>query len=164
MAARACGHVGDRGSYDVVDRPAVRVNQLGYLPAGPKRAVWVADAQEPTPFRVLDRYGVTVASGASLPWPVRPEPTSGLCVHMLEFSGLQDEVGGLVLEVGGARSHPFEIAADLYAPLVRDALGFFYLQRSGVEIEEARAPGYGRPPGHPGDASVGAWEGPDAAL
>ena len=39
------------------DRPAVRVNQLGYLPAGPKRAVWVSDAREPAPFSVRDRRG-----------------------------------------------------------------------------------------------------------
>jgi endoglucanase len=38
----------------------------------------------------------------------------------------------------------------------------FYLQRSGVAIDESRAPGYGRPPGHPGDASVGAWSGSEA--
>ena len=30
-------------------------------------------------------------------------------------------------------------------------------------IDEGRAPGYGRPAGHPGDRSVAAWTGPDAA-
>ena len=36
------------------------------------------------------------------------------------------------------------------------------MQRSGIAIDDARAPGYGRPAGHPGDTSVGAWSGPDA--
>jgi len=140
----------------------VRVNQLGYLPDGPKRAVWVTDAEAPARFRVLDRDGRAVAGGATAPWAVRPEPTSGLRVHGLDFSGVRAQGEGFVVEAGGARSHPFAIAPDLYAPLRDDALRFFYLQRSGVAIDDARAPGYGRPAGHVGDACVGAWSGPDA--
>ena len=140
----------------------MRCNQVGYLPDGPKRAVWVTDAEAPAPFRVLDRDGGTIATGATVPWAVRPEPTSGLRVHELEFSGLRAEGAGFVVEVGGARSHPFAIAPDLYAPLRDDALRFFYLQRSGVAIDDARAPGYGRPAGHAGDAAVAAWSGADA--
>jgi endoglucanase len=146
----------------IAERPAVRVNQLGYLPSGPKRAVWVAETAEPAAFRVLDRRGATVGSGRTAPWPMRPEPTSGLDVHVVDFSELSSEHGGLVLEVAGARSHPFAISGDLYAPLVRDALRFFYLQRSGAVILESRAPGYGRPAGHPGDAAVAAWTGAEA--
>ena len=140
----------------------MRVNQLGYLPDGPKRAVWVTDAEAPARFRVLDRDGRAVAGGATAPWAVRPEPTSGLRVHGLDFSGVRAQGEGFVVEAGGARSHPFAIAPDLYAPLRDDALRFFYLQRSGVAIDDARAPGYGRPAGHVGDACVGAWSGPDA--
>jgi len=140
----------------------VRCNQVGYLPDGPKRAVWVTDAEAPAPFRVLDRDGGTIATGATVPWAVRPEPTSGLRVHELEFSGVRAEGAGFVVEVGGARSHPFAIAPDLYAPLRDDALRFFYLQRSGVAIDDARAPGYGRPAGHAGDTAVAAWSGADA--
>ena len=144
------------------DRPAVRLNQLGYLPAGPKRAVWVSDVREPAPFSVRDRHGADVCGGRTQPWPVRPEPTSGLAVHVLDFSALRTEGDGFTIEVDGARSRAFSIARDLYRGLVRDALGFFYLQRSGVAIDAARAPGYARPAGHPGDASVAAWTGPDA--
>jgi endoglucanase len=139
-------------------RPDVRVNQLGYLPAGPKRAVWVTDAAEPADFAVRG----TAFAGRTRPWPVRPEPTSGLNLHAIDFSDLRATGEGFVVEVAGARSHPFAIAPDLYRGLAHDALGFFYLQRSGCAIDEARAPGYGRPPGHPEDASVEAWTGPDA--
>ena len=58
--------------------------------------------------------------------------------------------------------------SELYAGLAADALRFFYLQRSGCPIDEARAPGYGRPAGHvgvppnTGDTAVPAWTGPDA--
>jgi endoglucanase len=59
---------------------------------------------------------------------------------------------------GDDRSHPFRIAADLYDTLARDAFGLFYLLRSGCPIDDRRAPGYGRPAGHTGDAAVRALE------
>jgi endoglucanase len=145
-----------------VTRPAVRVNQLGYLPAGPKRAVWVSDAREPSRFVVRDRGGAVVIDGWTQPWPVRPEPTSGMAVHVIDVSDLRERGAGFVVEVDGARGHPFAVDDALYRPLVRDALGFFYLQRCGTAIDEARAPGYGRPAGHLGDAGLAAWTGPDA--
>ena len=145
-----------------MSRPAVRINQLGYLPSGPKRAVWVSERREPADFRVVDGASAQVYRGRTRPWPVRPEPTSGSAVHTLDFSELEAEGEGFALEVEGTRSHPFALAAGLYRGLARDALTFFYLQRSGIAIDEARAPGYGRPAGHPGDRSVAAWTGPDA--
>ena len=142
-------------------RPVVRLNQVGYLPGGPKRAVWIADTDAPVPFRVRDRSGSTVAGGETVPWPVRPEPTSGVGVHVVDFSDLP-EGAGFTVEIGGARSHPFAVSAELYRPLTRDALEFFYLQRCGTAIDEVRAPGYGRPAGHLGDAAVPAWTGEHA--
>ena len=84
-------------------RPQVRVNQLGYLPDRPKQATLISDAQEPVPFTVHDRRGVTVYTGFSQPWLVRPEPTSGLNVHVLDFSGLTCgvQVSGLSRPMGG---------------------------------------------------------------
>ncbi len=145
----------------VDERPVVRVNQVGYLPGGPKRAVWISDAREPVLFRVRDAAGAAVAGGETVPWPVRPEPTSGFAVHVLDFSDLREGVG-FTVEVGGALSRPFAVSAELYRPLARDALAFFYLQRCGTAIDEVRAPGYGRPAGHPGDVAVPAWTGEDA--
>ena len=134
---------------------------MGYLPGGLKRAVWIADADFPVPFHIRDASGATVANGETVPWPVRPEPTSGVAVHVLDFSDLR--VGaGFTVDVGGARGHPFAVSAELYRPLTRDALAFFYLQRCGTAIDEIRAPGYGRPAGHPGDAAVPAWTGEHA--
>ena len=45
---------------------------------------------------------------------------------------------------------------------MRDALAFFYLQRSGIAIDDGSGAGLRAPVGHPGDASVEAWTGPDA--
>jgi endoglucanase len=148
-------------------RPAVRVNQLGYMPAGPKRATLVSEFPEPINFDVLDEHGRTAYSGQSRPWPVRPEPTSGLDTHLLEFSDLTT-AGSFLIRAGDATSHRFVIDSGLYTGLARDALRFFYLQRSGCAIEETRAPGYSRPAGHAGfapntgDTAVPAWQGPAA--
>ena len=152
---------------EATSRPSVRVNQLGYLPAGPKRATLVSWFPEPINFDVLDEQGRTAYSGQSRPWRVRPEPTSGLEVHLLDFSDLTT-AGSFLIRAGAATSHRFVIDSGLYAGLARDALQFLYLQRSGCAIEETRAPGYGRPAGHAGlapntgDTAVPAWQGPDA--
>jgi endoglucanase len=131
-------------------RPPVRINQLGYLPAGPKRATVVTSAPVGLAATVRDAAGHPVWTGRSRPWPVRPEPTSGLVVHVVDFTGVGAVGSGFTLDVAGRTSHPFRIADDLYAGLAVDALRFFYLQRSGCPIEEDRAPGYGRPAGHVG--------------
>ena len=70
----------------LADRPAVRINQLGYLPDGPKRATWVTDGAVPVEFIIEAADGSVVLRGRSQPWPNRPEPTSGLAVHVLDFS------------------------------------------------------------------------------
>ena len=70
------------------DRPAVRVNQVGYLPSGPKSATLVSAAAEPVDFTVIDAQGRTAYAGRSRPWPVHPEPTSGQDVHTVDFTPL----------------------------------------------------------------------------
>ena len=149
-------------------RPAIRINQLGYLPTGPKHATLVTAAVDPVDFVVLDQAGSTAYAGRSQPWPERPEPTSGMAIHRLDFSDLRTPGPDFRLVTDPGASHPFPIRADLYAQLAQDARQFFYLQRSGCAIDDARAPGYGRPAGHvgvppnTGDTAVPAWTGPDA--
>ena len=125
---------------EVAARPAVRVNQLGYLPFGPKTATLVGRAREPVEFTVVAEHGETAYAGRSRPWPARPEPTSGLEVHTLDFSDLT-AAGGFRIVAGRAGSHAFRIKDQLYARLAGDALRFFYLQRSGCSIDDARGPG-----------------------
>ena len=149
-------------------RPAVRVNQLGYLPLGPKQATWVTNESRPAEFRVIAADGSVSVNGRTQPWPERTDPTSGQSVHTLDFTRLTAAGTGYRALVGDERSHRFRIAEDLYDPLARDALELFYLLRSGCPIDEGRAPGYGRPAGHAGvppnqgDTAVPAWSGPEA--
>ncbi len=149
-------------------RPRVRTNQLGYLPAGPKRATWVTGAVEPAAFAVHGPDGEVVLRGMSEPWPVRPEPSSGMAVHVIDFSSLTRPGEGYRVVAGDDAGHPVRVAHDLYGPFARDALSAFYPLRSGCPIPESRAPGYGRPAGHAGvapnrgDTAVPGWTGPDA--
>ncbi|GIG41820.1 glycoside hydrolase family 9 protein [Cellulomonas phragmiteti] len=132
----------------------VRVNQVGYLPEGPKRATLVTAATEPLAWELVS--GSTVAAtGTTTPRGV--DPTAGVNVHEIEF----DEVttpGTYTLRADSATSHPFDIGADLYQQLRYDALNYFYPARSGIAIDGAimgdeaysRAAGH---VGHPGDAT-----------
>jgi endoglucanase len=149
-------------------RPKVRVNQLGYLPSLPKHATLISDAVQPVPFTVRDESGSVVYDALSQPWATRPEPTSGVNVHLLDFSGLAVQGAGLRIETSAERSHPFAVTSHLYDRLASDALRFFYLMRSGTPILDSVVPGYGRPAGHAGqspnrgDLAVSAWTGADA--
>jgi endoglucanase len=153
---------------ELARRPRVRVNQLGYLPDGPKRAVLVTDATASVRFEVRDGAGGTAHVGDSTPWPVRPDPSSGMHVHQIDFRAVTATGEGFRIVTDEVASHPFTIRADLYGPLAVNALRFFTLQRSGITIDDAVAPGYARPAGHVGvapnrgDTAVRAWTGPDA--
>jgi endoglucanase len=144
------------------------VNQLGYLPDRPKHATLVSDAEDPVHFTVRGRSGIAAYTGLSEPWSVRPEPTSGLMVHVLDFSDLRTVGAGFRIDTTDQCSHPFEIASRLYDTLAADALRFFYLMRSGTAISDSVAPGYERPAGHlgrppnRGDLEIPAWTGPEA--
>ncbi|MDG4831102.1 glycoside hydrolase family 9 protein [Solwaraspora sp. WMMD1047] len=153
---------------EVPNRPRVRVNQVGYLSDAPKFATWVTDKPGGVPFTVRDRDGTVALLGTSTPWPVRPEPTSGQSLHLLDLTALTVVADGYRVEVGPDRSHPFRVGPDLYDGLSRDAVGLFYLLRSGTPILPERAPGQDRPAGHvgvppnTGDTAVPGWTGPEA--
>jgi endoglucanase len=134
--------------------PGVLVNQLGYLPARPKVATVRTDAVAPLEWSLRGAGGAVVARGKTVPFGLdRP---SGDAVHVVDFSMVRTPGEGYVLEVAGARSHPFAIRADLYHKLKLDALAYFYQTRSGVPIEMPYAgdPQWARPAGHTSDAAV----------
>ncbi len=135
----------------------MRVNQLGYLVGGPMAATLVSPEVGPVAFTVARDDGSVVLDRLSEPWPVRPEPTSGLPVHVLDLAGLPE--GTFRVRTADHVSHPFRVADRLHADLAADALRFFTLLRSGAPVD---VPGYERPAGHAGDVAVRAWTGPDA--
>ncbi|WP_432825981.1 glycoside hydrolase family 9 protein [Dactylosporangium sp. CA-092794] len=129
-------------------KPPVRVSQVGYLPAAPKHATVVTDAPDPLSWQVVTGAGQAVASGSSTPRGL--DASSGEKVHTIDFSTVTEPGTGYTLRVGGQESFPFDIAESVYDRLRRDALQFFYAQRSGIAIDNALAPGYARAAGHVG--------------
>ena len=145
--------------YEPDTGPRVRVNQVGYLPEGPKRATLVTDATEAVTWQLLDADGEELAAGESQ--PVGPDASSGQDVHVIDFSGVTATGSGLTLVADGETSHPFAIAEDLYGQLRYDALNYFYLARSGIDIEAsivgeeyARGAGHVGVPPNQGDTAV----------
>lgn len=136
--------------------PVIRVNQLGYLPDGPKRATLVSDAAEPLGFELVDDDGAVVFEGKTVPRGL--DPSAGLKVHTLDFTAFTESGQGYILLVGKDESYPFNIDPMLYDQLVYDAANYYYPVRSGIEIKaEIAGEGYGRPAGHvgaPGDGGI----------
>lgn len=130
----------------------VRVNQLGYLPDGPKRATVASAATAPLGWQLRDAAGAVVASGTTT---VRgADQASGHSTHLVDFGAYTGAGSGYTLGVDGRTSHPFDISPSLYDSLRADSMSFFYQQRSGIAIDAALAGGsaYARPAGHLGVA------------
>ncbi|GAB3983394.1 glycoside hydrolase family 9 protein [Plantactinospora veratri] len=131
--------------------PRVRVNQVGYLPAGPKNATIVTEATEPLGWELKSAAGAVVASGRSTPRGV--DQASAQNVHTVDFSAYRTPGTGYTLSADGQTSHPFDISADVWKQLRSDSLQFFYIQRSGIAIDgDLVGEEYARPAGHLGVA------------
>lgn len=126
---------------------AINLNQLGFLPADPKQAIIADAATQPQDWTIVDQNDQTVLRGRTIAG--EEDVVSGDHVHTAVFTSLV-QPGTYRLRVDGAESGRFRVARDVYAPLARDALNFFYQQRAGTPIE-ARWAGarWARPAGHP---------------
>ena len=132
--------------YEPDTGPRVRVNQVAYVPGGPKVATLVTSATTRLPWQLVNGAGTTVARGFSTPRGV--DVSSGQNVQTIDFSGYRIPGNGFTLRADGETSRPFDIGLSAYGKLRSDALKFYYTQRSGIEILSALRPGYARPAGH----------------
>jgi endoglucanase len=132
---------------------SVRLNQVGILLDGPKRAVVSNGARQPLPWSLIDPSGRMVASGRTTVFG--QDRWSGEHVHQVDFSRVRQPGRALALRVGEAASRPFDISASPYGRLPYDALAYFYHNRAGTPIE-ARFVGEGlaRPAGHPDERAT----------
>ncbi|MFF6901572.1 glycoside hydrolase family 9 protein [Streptomyces hydrogenans] len=136
--------------YEPDTGPRVRVNQVAYLPRGPKNATLVTEAVTPLPWQLKDAAGTVVARGRTVPRGV--DPSSGQNVHTIDFGAHRRPGTGLTLVADGQTSRPFDIGTAAYERLRLDAAKFYYTQRSGTPIRDDLRPGYGRAAGHAGVA------------
>ncbi|MFE1961059.1 glycoside hydrolase family 9 protein [Streptomyces sp. NPDC059479] len=139
---------GPQYAYAADRGPAVKVNQYGYLPGGPKRATVLTTASSPLPWTLRRVGGGTVATGTTT--PAGYDASAAASVHTITFDGFS-ATGRFTLAVGGEDSHPFDIRADLYNSIRSDSMRFFYTNRSGIAIDGGIAGAeYSRPAGHVG--------------
>ena len=138
----------------------IRLNQLGFLPDGPKRALLPSDSAAPLHWELNDRWGVARARGETV--VIGDDAASGEHLHLIDFSAWREPGDNFRLVVGAARSRAFRIAPDLYARLPHDALNYFYQSRASLPIEARFAGGsrWARPAGHAPDRAT-CISGPD---
>lgn len=135
--------------------PRVRVNQVAYLPLGPKQATLVTDQTTPVRWRLIDKNGQVAAHGWSVPRGTNA--SSGLNVQTIDFSSFQVAGTGYRVNADGETSYAFNIAPGAYEKLRVDSLSFFYPMRSGIAIDgDIAGAGYARPAGHVSSPTDGA--------
>ncbi len=141
--------------------PLVSVNQVGYFVDGKKMALLASDATEPLSWVLKNAADEEVLSG--LTTFKGEDAISGDSLHEIDFSLYTNPGEGYTLEAAGMKSVPFTISDEIYTKLKHDALTYFYLNRTGIEIEEKYAgKEWARPAGHVSDANVTCYKGKDA--
>lgn len=126
----------------------IKINQVGYLPDGPKLATIFRNNTIPLLWHLQDNGGKTVSHGQTIPLVNKTSPA--LTVHTIDFTNYTTTGADYRLQVvGGEPSYPFTISSQLYIPLTSDSMQFFYQQRSGIAIDaELVGSQYARPAGH----------------
>ncbi len=140
--------------------PQVSVNQVGYFATGPKIASFATKHRTPDEWRLLDGSGNEVANG----WTtvLGEDPASGGIVHQIDFSSYTTPGDGYVLWIYNTSSDPFKISDDIYAALKKDALAYFYRNRSGIALlPEYAGDDWARAAGHLSDNHVTCYKGQD---
>ncbi|AQR61472.1 glycosyl hydrolase [Brevundimonas sp. LM2] len=132
--------------------PALRLNQVGFETTGPKAATLVDTRTTPLPWTISDASGWVVLTGETT--VVGQDPTSGDHAHVLRFEALR--TAGAYSLSAGDHTRRIQIADTPFATLKRDALVFFYENRSGIPIEAAHVarPDLARPAGHAPDRAT----------
>jgi len=125
---------------------AIKVDQVGYPPDGPKIALVSAPAERFSVKRTSDDKVVLeskLAPGAS-------DPDSGDRIQAADFSAVH-ESGRYYIDVPGVgRSWNFSIAPNVYSRTYYLAMRAFYGQRCGTAVDLGpEFPGYAHPACHP---------------
>ncbi|HOO06215.1 MAG TPA: glycoside hydrolase family 9 protein [Ruminococcus sp.] len=152
-------------------RSNVRVNQVGYLPNMVKKATYATEkSTSAVKWEVKNSSGTTVASGTAKDGGF--DEDAGEYTQVIDFSEVT-EPGTYHIEVSNTSdtwtnpktgevfkmyiSHDFQIGNDVYDGALRDALNYYYQNRSGMAIDEQYITSYNE--NDPGGKSKLAHEG-----
>lgn len=126
--------------------PAIKVDQLGYLPGGAKVAV--VPNVDGGAFAIVKAGSDTVVMRGTL-GPAASYAAAGETVRLASFGELAAPGRYQVRVAGLADSPPFTIGADVYQALNAAAIRAYYLNRAGIALTEKHAGIYARAAGHP---------------
>ncbi|QIX60120.1 cellulase [Hymenobacter sp. BT18] len=123
---------------------SIRLNQVGFYPHGPKRAV-VLGAKPGKFFIVTADLHHTVYTGYL-------RTTPGKKAFVADFSAFQ-AAGTYSVQVPGiGLSHPFQVRGQVHAEVARAALKSYYFQRASTALPPRYAGQWSRSAGHPDTA------------
>src|SRR5947209_8380887 len=97
---------------------AIHMNQLGFLPAGAKRAIVADPSSTPLDWRLIDGSNRVRATGKTVPFG--DDAASGEHVHRIDIGAFSVPAAGYRIEVGGRTSRPFAISPAIYDRLRMD--------------------------------------------
>jgi endoglucanase len=153
LAAAVCPGSALAGTGANPDVALPKTNQIGFLPGALKRFAWTVDGAKAAPvaFTVERGDGTKVFQGMT-GTPVDHTAAAGEFVCVGDFSALS-EPGAYRIVAGGEPSHLFAVGADVYRPLLRDAVRCFHLIRANTAIDDQRT-GVKHAAGHLSEAAL----------
>jgi endoglucanase len=127
--------VGCAGEAPRPDHLAVFTNQIGFAPDQAKDVVVAyAETLENPGFELVDEHGEVRFRGVLEPRGF--DPDSGDWVARGDFTDLDTPGRYRVRTQAGLESHPFEIGESANVEVLRSALRWLYLQRSGRALDD----------------------------
>jgi len=133
------------GCNDSKNSDKIRLNQLGYLPDGVKKAVILSSLSDD--FKIIDTAGHVAFSGQLAKKGVWE--AAGDTVQIADFSSLKKTGKYRICVDGLGSSYPFEISKDVYDKVFNASVKAFYLQRASTAIDEKYAGVFSHPIAHP---------------
>jgi endoglucanase len=124
----------------------IRLNQIGFYPSGPKKAVVIASSE--SDFALVNAQTKQTVFTGKLEkkgtWEHSGEATS-----IADFSSFQTPGEYFIKVKGLADSYPFEISNQIMHEVGKASLKTYYYQRSKIDLDEKYAGKWARKAGHP---------------
>lgn len=139
----------------------VSLNQVGFYPSSNKTALLAHDSTEPLNWSLINENGDILFSGITVVKGL--DQTSGDHLHTIDFSQYTELGEQFQIIVESLESVKFPIQENLFEQLEKDAMAYFYHNRSGIDIDPALVgEAWKRPAGHLSDNQVTCYKGKDA--
>jgi endoglucanase len=142
----------NRIKFDTSSGSNIRLNQVGYLPYAEKVATVITSSITPLKYEIRNMGGTAVQRGNT--YVFGQDTLAGEHVHKVFFNWVTT-VGTYKVWVDGIGENvPFDITANLYPNLPKEAMEYFYFHRMGEDLTSLSGTPYYRDALHPGDDAV----------